>query len=381
MGCRKLSYYKTPKTPLRVVHGEPQKGVLLAYRIELNDENVVQGWSTPDPAMQFSNPYLGMGNNPVMYVDPNGESIVLAMLIYGAVNTGIDLMMNSDMNIGEIGTSFAVGAFQGLLAGPAASAYGTFFTAASQKVSSIMPSANIPLDQNTSISIGAGIGSGPQGLVASGNVSLNYRNDNFSLSLGAGGGTNGTSWGAGIQSGHWGYYYSVVGGGTSNAQAVGGFTFDDGTFSMRFENDMFAWQGKDRFRSGGVEFGYNDFVLGTQVYTDDPEGDEVDLNGTNLNGKLNRPARVPRIGKKRGMERFGAHLKSKVHDSPLYVGYSSGGHVYRYGVNHPRIQDGTQNVIHRYFPFGRTDFFNKYSDYSGGYFSSSPINPFSIYYY
>jgi hypothetical protein len=52
-----------------------------------------------------------------------------------------------------------------------------------------------------------------------------------------------------------------------------------------------------------------------------------------------------------------------------------------YGVNHPRIQDGTQNVIHRYFPFGRADFFNKHSDYSGGYFSSSPINPFSIYYY
>jgi RHS repeat-associated protein len=30
-------------------------------------------WFTPDPAEEFSNPYLAMGNNPVMYVDPDGE--------------------------------------------------------------------------------------------------------------------------------------------------------------------------------------------------------------------------------------------------------------------------------------------------------------------
>ena len=32
-------------------------------------------WHAPDPAMQFSNPYLGIGNNPVMYVDPDGEFV------------------------------------------------------------------------------------------------------------------------------------------------------------------------------------------------------------------------------------------------------------------------------------------------------------------
>ncbi len=35
-------------------------------------------WFTPDPAEQFHNPYLAMGNNPVMYVDPDGEFIFLA---------------------------------------------------------------------------------------------------------------------------------------------------------------------------------------------------------------------------------------------------------------------------------------------------------------
>jgi hypothetical protein len=41
-------------------------------------------WFTPDPAMQFSNPYLAMGNNPVMYVDPDGE---LALTFLGTKTT------------------------------------------------------------------------------------------------------------------------------------------------------------------------------------------------------------------------------------------------------------------------------------------------------
>jgi len=32
-------------------------------------------WSVPDPAAQFSNPYLAMGNNPVIGVDPDGRFV------------------------------------------------------------------------------------------------------------------------------------------------------------------------------------------------------------------------------------------------------------------------------------------------------------------
>lgn len=32
-------------------------------------------WFTPDPAEQFANPYLAMGNNPVVYVEPDGEFV------------------------------------------------------------------------------------------------------------------------------------------------------------------------------------------------------------------------------------------------------------------------------------------------------------------
>lgn len=33
------------------------------------------------PAAQFTNPYLAMGNNPVLYVDPNGEFVFIPALI------------------------------------------------------------------------------------------------------------------------------------------------------------------------------------------------------------------------------------------------------------------------------------------------------------
>src|SRR5690606_28260817 len=33
-------------------------------------------WTTPDPYEEFANPYLGMGNNPVRNVDPDGGSLL-----------------------------------------------------------------------------------------------------------------------------------------------------------------------------------------------------------------------------------------------------------------------------------------------------------------
>jgi RHS repeat-associated protein len=54
-------------------------------------------WFTPDPAEQFSNPYLAMGNNPVVYVDPDGE---FAHLIIGAVIGGVQgFMMGQQLGL------------------------------------------------------------------------------------------------------------------------------------------------------------------------------------------------------------------------------------------------------------------------------------------
>jgi RHS repeat-associated protein len=86
-------------------------------------------WTAPDPAMQFSNPYLGIGNNPVMYVDPDGEFVFIAAgFLVGAYIGGA--MANDHLNPGKwdfqdantwigMGVGGAIGAFGGHALGAA----------------------------------------------------------------------------------------------------------------------------------------------------------------------------------------------------------------------------------------------------------------------
>ncbi|MCA1763552.1 MAG: hypothetical protein ABR574_07890 [Cryomorphaceae bacterium] len=75
-------------------------------------------WFTPDPAEQFHNPYLGIGNNPVMYVDPDGEFAwmipVIAGAVFGSVNLGIQASNGDINNFGDglkaFGSGFVAGA-------------------------------------------------------------------------------------------------------------------------------------------------------------------------------------------------------------------------------------------------------------------------------
>jgi RHS repeat-associated protein len=45
-------------------------------------------WLVPDPAAQFANPYLAMGNNPVVSMDPDGRFIFTAATLIAAPFTG-----------------------------------------------------------------------------------------------------------------------------------------------------------------------------------------------------------------------------------------------------------------------------------------------------
>ncbi|MCC5929449.1 MAG: hypothetical protein JJU28_09410 [Cyclobacteriaceae bacterium] len=85
-----------------------------------------------DPQNQFASPYTGMGNNPVMMVDPDGEFVFSAILpgigtfidaalwgavINGGVYTGSKLVQDGNLrnwNLGEFGKSAAVGAISGI---------------------------------------------------------------------------------------------------------------------------------------------------------------------------------------------------------------------------------------------------------------------------
>ena len=83
---------------------------------------------TEDPAQQAFNPYLYAGNNPMMYVDPNGEWFFTAMLsCFGplgsmlgaaidggmtsaAINAGVQLATTGQINWQSVGNSFTSGA-------------------------------------------------------------------------------------------------------------------------------------------------------------------------------------------------------------------------------------------------------------------------------
>ncbi|MCH2200260.1 MAG: hypothetical protein MK081_15925 [Flavobacteriales bacterium] len=77
-------------------------------------EPQIARWTSPDPALQFSNPYLGIGNDPINYTDPDGEFI---HLVAGALIGGIgNLVLNSgdgDMTFAQGLGYFTVGAIAG----------------------------------------------------------------------------------------------------------------------------------------------------------------------------------------------------------------------------------------------------------------------------
>ena len=89
---------------------------LLDYGARMYDP-VIGRWTTQDPAMQFTNPYIFCGNNPVQYIDPDGEWI-LGALLGGIFNLTMDLLSgnpNKDSKWYEWAASFGIGAATGVL--------------------------------------------------------------------------------------------------------------------------------------------------------------------------------------------------------------------------------------------------------------------------
>ncbi|MEW7289455.1 DUF6443 domain-containing protein [Aquimarina sp. 2304DJ70-9] len=99
---------------------------LYDFGSRMYDSNIGR-WFTPDPQNQFSSPYLAMGNNPILLVDPNGEeAITIGAIIVAAVAVigGLYSSISTAKNGGDFFQS--VGAFtQG--AGTAGFAAGAAF--------------------------------------------------------------------------------------------------------------------------------------------------------------------------------------------------------------------------------------------------------------
>jgi RHS repeat-associated protein len=76
-------------------------------------------WFGVDPQNQFASPYLAMGNNPVMGIDPDGEFgfVIVGLAVFNAIRSGIQANNNGGNFWGAAGKSLAFSALNAAISG------------------------------------------------------------------------------------------------------------------------------------------------------------------------------------------------------------------------------------------------------------------------
>ncbi|TCI93553.1 papain fold toxin domain-containing protein [Tenacibaculum sp. M341] len=106
-----------PMPNRKIVNGEPYRYAYQgqeidsetgkeAFQLRLWDARIGR-WITTDPYGQYNSPYLGMGNNPVTHIDPDGG---FAGTIIGAIAGGVTAAINGDSILGGMTTGAIAGA-------------------------------------------------------------------------------------------------------------------------------------------------------------------------------------------------------------------------------------------------------------------------------
>jgi RHS repeat-associated protein len=242
---------------------------------------------------QDYNRYMYARNNPLVYVDPDGEfwHIVIGAGLGGVVNLGVQAISGNINGFGDGLAAFGKGALIGGMSaiGCSSCAVGTLaFGAATAVGSSYIPSHSISMGSGFSLNIGGNVGYGSTGLFTGMTIGLSFDSDYFSL---------GVSYGVGLNlrdniAGRTGWSSSLGGGmivgvndfrlglftnqfaGRGLTQQTGTFYLESNGWSAQYENDyMFKLpiaDGGDRFRTAGVRVAKGDFSVGLNLFTGDP---------------------------------------------------------------------------------------------------------------
>jgi len=357
--------YKNMYTSKELQNGEFASGrglEMYDFHARLYDPQLGR-WFVPDPAEQFHNPYLAMGNTPVNGYDPNGELFLIDDLIVtgiamvgGYVYSGLTTQEWGweSVKTGLIwgGTAFLALNTGGLSYAPGAAAqFGGQFVA-SQVVGSFFPSINVPINDNLSVGISPAVffGGGQTGSGINGNV--NYSSGNFSASVGFGArsfsknfGPSGfqqeftSSWGAGWDDGKSGFgLYSTKFNSGSRSQRVGGVsvstTVGGERLGFRYENDgaPFAFlgrgynDGEDRYRTAAGQLSYGDFNIKMNLYTGDARSGSSSPDD---------------ISKKYPHSFYRGGDVNSYRWGGLTAGYGN----YNFGINSERVRHGFQNRL------------------------------------
>jgi len=332
----------------------------------------------PDFSQSFNRYSYGL-NNPLSYVDPNGENPLLIVGAVGFLFNYVTYGIENDSwgwdaaGQGVIGAMTAVVGFatSGLgFTTPAAWNYAGNYLLSSA-INNLIPPLTIG-NGNYNLSISPSFMNGKLGA----SFTHNFSAGNFHFAMGKNTsddlyyGISGPGpWGTRLMWGRTDFAGEF-------AQGVGAIGISGNNWSFRVDNDVRFLGGDkhDRWRSGGFQLTWNDFVFGSRVVTNDTEGDESTIeNYTNVKtGEISIPTY------KKGTKKNGVLTRGEVWSSPLTFGYKSKYGITAFEWDNARHQQFLQNwVIHSWKgdAYFQAQPFNRYS------VKSYRQNPFSIYFY
>lgn len=153
------------------------------------------------------------------------------------------------------------------------------------------------------------------------------------------------------------YYVTKYYQGDQQVSGIVGGRFKD--FEFKFEDDILslpftAFRIYDRYRTAAIELKYKHFLIGTNVYTTEPDG-LMDFCVKNKNGIYKNGYKV---------------------SSPFYIGYTNKELMFRYGINSSFGGYVGQDFWHRLF-FDTGEFKN--GDYKNTFIQLGTYKPYTLY--
>ena len=360
---------------------------------------------SPDPYVQnpdFTqslNRYSYCMNNPLKYVDKDGEWFLLDDLAIGAVGFVFGYACHGiatghwGVSAVKSGLRTAVATWIGYnTAGLATGAITSktlnysINTGVNMILGNIVPSVNIPIGSfDMSLSPLAALGENGFSLGVSTSVYCTLGKFCFGGGFGVtnkyfGWNTSATydGWGGGY--GRTYYGAEVVGGQSLGSQTVGTVSMQFGrNVSFRISNDLWGDR-EDRWRSSAVELSIGDMSIGTYVTTNNGKEasgyrEKGDI-GSDLLSMQKEPKdnilgvnSYKKYRDESGKERAkgGTWKNGEIYRAPLWIGLKTGNMTYRYGFSHKYVQSLTQNFVHKYI--SKTAFFQGTNHFTGGLYS------------
>lgn len=194
-----------------------------------------------DGAGQFASGYIGMGNNPISYTDPDGHIAIVPLLTYSAISVVANGVVNTarDKPFFENWHSAAISGFLS----------GGYWNALAAGINQHMPSYGVDLGGGFSFSVSPAIAFGSNGFNFGANIGIGYSSKyfsgglnygmgytnmeldansikGFSQRIGGGASFGGNKWNLG--------FYTTSFSGAGASQRVGGARLTAGKFSIAY---------------------------------------------------------------------------------------------------------------------------------------------------